>query len=391
MRKHFLIAALFAVMAFSISVPQITRAATGQTYNGNNEDGDNADSSDETESDGDLLVPELNLNGTDTAADGTGGTADSAADASGAAVTAEPSNGSYESSGTAVSAPIQAIPSTWSVTYPERGMHEIAYTMPDGGSGYVYVPDAVINNPDTKVPLVLDMCSTGGDPRDDAKDCGWVDKARDINFIVIAPVYDNSETYTQTAYMAETVQYISQFYPVDKTRVYSTGFSNGGGTSVALTRDYPQLFAAISAMGWMVDMPDKDNVYAGYDMPFQVIQGTMEYAYMDSDDTYKVMPDEQYGLRSLFLYNEMIDKDFEPDYSETPYWGYKPEDSHTVIPDGTKWTVSNYYKSGYKNPFAQLILITNATHEPHYSEASFAWDFFKKFVRNEDGTITETE
>lgn len=50
-------------------------------------------------------------------------------------------------------------------------------------------------------------------------------------------------------------------YPIDSERIYAAGFSNGGATSVALTRDYPQYFAAISAMGWMVDVTNKDNVF----------------------------------------------------------------------------------------------------------------------------------
>ena len=53
-----------------------------------------------------------------------------------------------------------------------------------------------------------------------------------------------------------------------------TGFSNGGAASVALTRDHPEYFAAISAMGWIVDLDNKDHVFGSYDMPFQVVQGS---------------------------------------------------------------------------------------------------------------------
>lgn len=67
-------------------------------------------------------------------------------------------------------------------------------------------------------------------------------------------------------------QYIKQVL-VDTERIYSTGFSNGGAASAALTRGYPQYFAAISAMGWMVDIDNKNNVFGRYDMPFQVVQG----------------------------------------------------------------------------------------------------------------------
>ncbi len=45
-------------------------------------------------------------------------------------------------------------------------------------------------------------------------------------------------------------------YPVDRTRIYSTGFSNGGALSVALCRDYPQLLCRDGGV-WM------DGGYAG--------------------------------------------------------------------------------------------------------------------------------
>ena len=136
-----------------------------------------------------------------------------------------------------------------------------------------------MNNPTTKVPLVLMMCGTGGDPRRDAQASGWVDKALEEGLIVIAPNYNNAATYSETDSLASVVKYVIETYPVAARRVYSTGFSNGGAVSVSLTRDYPELFAAISAMGWMVDMPDRNGVYAAYDMPFQVIQGTKEFTY----------------------------------------------------------------------------------------------------------------
>ena len=117
---------------------------------------------------------------------------------------------------------------------------------------------------------------------------------------------------------------------MDPRRVYSAGFSNGGAASVSLTRDYPQLFAAISGMGWIVDISDT-----------------------------------------------------------TPYWGYLPTSVTTTSYENRNWQFSNYKKSGYRVPFAQFVLIDGAGHRLNKSEATVAWEFLRHLARNSDGSVVE--
>lgn len=268
-----------------------------------------------------------------------------------------------------------------------RNINEIPYTTDEGETGFVYVADEVLNHPEQKVPLVLAMCGTGHDTRRDAEDMGWIIKAQEEGFIVLAPDYNNASTYSETDTIASVVEYIIQNYPVDSTRVYSTGFSNGGALSVALCRDYPQLFAGIAAFGWMVDMPDRDGVYAAYDMPFQLIQGTDEFTYRTDSGAMAVMQDEQKALRALFLMNEMAEGDSEPDYTSVPYWGYASDETSSREIEGREWQFNDFYKDGYSAVFAQLVLIEGADHTPNRYEAETAWEFLKQFARNGDGEI----
>jgi poly(3-hydroxybutyrate) depolymerase len=230
------------------------------------------------------------------------------------------------------------------------------------------------------------MCCTGGEARSNAKACGWVDKALEEGIIVLAPNYNNYATYSETAGIVSAVEYAIHTYPVDASRVYATGFSNGGAVSVALSSEYPQLFAAISSYGWMVDMRNQHNAY---DMPFQVIQGTKEYTYATSSGAMAIMQDEQKAIRSLFLFNEMTDESVQADYDETPYWGYVPDDMHSDTFKGHEWQFNNFYKDGYTTPFAQFVLIDGAKHQPNEHEATVAWDFFKNYSRGKDGSVIE--
>ena len=55
------------------------------------------------------------------------------------------------------------------------------------------------------------------------------------------------------------------------------------------------------------------------------------------------------------------------------------------------WQISRYYADGYSHPLAELILVDGAGHVPHSCNARFAWNFFCRFRRAEDGTLQEIE
>ncbi len=270
----------------------------------------------------------------------------------------------------------------------ENGLNEITYTTPNDETGYLYIPQSVMEQNETKVPMVLMMMCTGGEARQNTMDCGWVDKALEEGIIVMAPVYNNYATYSEFPGIISAVEYVAENYPVDTSRIYAAGFSNGGAVAVAMASEYPQMFAAISSYGWMVDMRERKM---GYDMPFQVIQGTEEFTYVTDSGAMAVMEDEQHAIRSLLLFNEMIEEDMQPDYEDAPYWGYMPDDTYITEPDGREWRVNNYYKTGYTAPFAQLVMIDGAGHQPNRNEADISWEFFRSFFRGETGEVIELD
>ena len=265
-----------------------------------------------------------------------------------------------------------------------------SFTMPNGKVVYLHIPQAVKENPSTKVPMVLFMCGTTCDPVDNCVDSGWISLSEKENIIVVSPDYNNYATYSETPFLISVVEYMLEHYPVDVQRVYSTGFSNGGAASVALTRDYPQYFAAISAMGWMVGLDDQNGVYERYDMPFQVVQGSGEFTEQLASGSVAVMDDEKEGIRDLMLYNGLISNDETADYDKTPYWGYEPDETASETMAGWEWSFSNYYKEGYDAPFAQLVIVEDREHRPREGEAEVAWNFFKNFRRSADGSIEST-
>jgi poly(3-hydroxybutyrate) depolymerase len=263
------------------------------------------------------------------------------------------------------------------------------YQTSKGETGFIYLPSSFKKGGERTYPLVIMMNGTAQDPIHDARGTGWVALAKKEELLLLVPEYDDYATYSNVDTLISVLDDIEDTYPVDKTRVYATGFSNGGAMSVALASVYPERFAAISAYGWMVDMQTDASLAEQYDMPFQVLQGTEEYTGTDNKGNPVIMQDEQEAIRSLFLFDEMMTEETKPDYRTTPYWGYEPSSIEKTEKSGTPVTISSYRKEGYKNPFAQLVLIDGETHRVHDYDAELAWDFMRKFRRREDGSLSE--
>lgn len=231
----------------------------------------------------------------------------------------------------------------------EDGMRVETYTLGTEERILAFIPESAAGKKDGEVPMVLNLHWSGGTPEEQVSENGWDKVAAEEGFIMIAPFYESWDSvYRHTDYFAEIVRDAVSRYPmIDRSRVYVTGFSNGGAAAVALTDQFPELFTAIAPQGWMVGMRDSDRKGREYDMPFQIIQGSEEYTYQTASGAMAIMRDEQEALADLMRFNEMTDPSFIPDYDAAPYWGY-PEDSRTEEKiSGRKWTVSDYYKDGW--------------------------------------------
>ena len=81
------------------------------------------------------------------------------------------------------------------------------FVMENGKTVYLYVPQAVKEQSEGKVPLVLFMCGTTCDPVENCVDSGWTRLAEKENFIVVSPDYNNSATYSETDFLISVVEF----------------------------------------------------------------------------------------------------------------------------------------------------------------------------------------
>lgn len=111
--------------------------------------------------------------------------------------------------------------------------------------GYVaYYNQRIIEE---KKPVPLVMCFHGGG---DSAMCmasvsGWYMVAHKHNFLLVAVENHLESTATE---MQELIAMLKEKYPVDASKIYSTGFSMGGCKSWDMMQEYPKTFAAIAPM-----------------------------------------------------------------------------------------------------------------------------------------------
>ena len=277
----------------------------------------------------------------------------------------------------------------------ETAVRRESWRMENRNEVFAWIPEGL---PAEAVPMVLAMNCTNGNPEAEVKTNGWDVLCAEEGFIVIAPEYRDNLSYDEVDYIRSVIEQAVSRYPVDPGRIYATGFSNGGAVAIALASEAPELIAGISAAGWLVEVKNTGNLPT----PFQVLKGTEEFTVRNRQGDMELMEDENKALKALFEMDRMPVG--EADYHEVPYWGFRPDSQGSIWPEykdyhyyggngvtqsNVEWQVSDYYWEGYEAPFAQLVLIEGADHTPHDYHARIAWDFFSRFSRNTDGTISE--
>ncbi len=272
------------------------------------------------------------------------------------------------------------------MTWPnidELGLTLTTHTV-DGFLVHDFVPEAVKENPDTPVPLVLVLHGFGDDPLYTVKGCGWAVRAAEEGFVVIAPDYDSQNPEK----ILSVVDYAKKTYPIDKSRIYVTGFSMGGATTGILGLSHPELFAAMSPMGATGASYEGADA-AAFDIPFCIIVGSIDTSNVVTNEAGQpvIRGIDNGGLKTLLDFNE-IDCG-KADYEANPYWGYTPDSLHILHDKGLSFEVNSFRKKGYVNPIVQLVTFIGAGHANADYMATIAWDFMKRFSRGEDGSVIE--
>jgi len=106
------------------------------------------------------------------------------------------------------------------------------------------------------VPLVLGFHGGGDSAAFFGIMAGWEKICHRNNFLLVTVENHLNSSATE---MVELVEHLKKLYPIDSSRIYSTGFSMGGIKTWDIIQEYPELLAAAAPMDATVDIGE--NVY----------------------------------------------------------------------------------------------------------------------------------
>jgi polyhydroxybutyrate depolymerase len=253
---------------------------------------------------------------------------------------------------------------------------------------YVYAPPD--NQPDERLPLVLALHGYTDLGATFAERSEWYNVAQSRRFLVLfpcaypyarprqggrccplpawdIPFFPRDDGVDDIAFLRHVLCRTEAVYPVDRTRLYATGHSNGSRLTQRLMREWP-IFAAYGPVG----ATETDQTGLPYALPPSAFPRPVwlmmsehdvgDAARMDADsETYKTM-------RQLCEANAV------------------PFDGAYVTTNGswTHWVMRT--EAG-----VPLVRFTQALGLPHAYVPSIAWmlwdEFFVDYVKKEDGSV----
>jgi polyhydroxybutyrate depolymerase len=147
----------------------------------------------------------------------------------------------------------------------------------------VHLPDGYNDN--EEYPLVLCFHGRGGSARHTEKKTSFSDIADREEFIVVYPDGINKAWYLSDAtinqpndinFSVKLIEHLCDEFPIDKTRIFAAGHSNGGFLSIYLAVRHSNTFAAIASVSGGLALIHTRDFNPDYPVSILLIHGTKD-------------------------------------------------------------------------------------------------------------------
>lgn len=182
-------------------------------------------------------------------------------------------------------------------------------------------------------------------------------------------------------------------YGLDKTRVYLTGFSNGGAITREVGTAYPQLFAALAPYNASVNAPglvqddaiSPELLSSGYELPYWIYVGDNDPATgTDVDGQLELMLAAN-GCSKKPCQNPMSATRFAPDEVRTGENYYTPSRGYV---QGDRFQTLIYHGPDGM-PRVGYTVMKNMPHGAIREQSRASWEFLRHFRRPEGSLLVE--
>lgn len=282
----------------------------------------------------------------------------------------------------------------------------------------LFRPDRAAGETETLYPLLF-IFTPPNNRIYDIEGHGYLQEAAARGYFV-----STMNTYDEQEFLKRYTELVEQ-YPIDRTRVYVTGFSGGGERASLCSLTHPELFAASNPAGNHCML---ESYYISFEqiekvkllgMPVLLISGLYDISeqfpiYRNTSDLYDMLPGNVPTYRNVWMprhkeskilslrarlyvtgcrdvsYEDCCAQEFSPNIVNRNF-GIPFERTRVEQVLGIDHYIGEFSGRGGGTQL-RAICLDKAPHQPTPTYASYMFDFFARFRRNPDtGLLSEVE
>lgn len=269
---------------------------------------------------------------------------------------------------------------------------------------YVYVPESVKKSPAKKVPLVFAFHGYSCTGEIYAGNTNWYQVARERGFILVHPtaipgkldieaenlnlenmllpswnyMHNNPDGPDEFLFFKELLRRISKEYPIDMSRIYATGHSQGSMMVQALALGLPGIFAAVAPCSGVFLAPSIEDFVnlpefkQDFPVPIWMFAGQEEQWLIDAEPR----PENAAGKTIAFWHSRNhLDGNAEDQFQN--HWNRYSD----------RW-LDLCYKNSNEQP---MLRYTQVEYFPHATMPEMSWRIWDEFFSHWSRTLNGLE
>ncbi len=209
-------------------------------------------------------------------------------------------------------------------------------------------------------------------------------------------VFYACERMDHNEYMAQVYREAAKLYPIDRTRVYITGYSHNSGTATQFAFNHPDIITAVAggAPGMLMPgMPQEERQkkimeQREIDMPCIMVMGMNEHSMPNEELTYEnsgFLKEIRMNALKAYPCQPRTEEDFKAAFrsedTATRKVGVPGDKSEVLFLEGVEHYIVDV-KNTDGNYHLRFVAIENMPHNPFPSLQMMEWSFVRRFERN---------
>ncbi len=263
---------------------------------------------------------------------------------------------------------------------------------------YEYLPEEALfgTAPAHSIPLILANHGGGDDARVFVDEIGLLALAGRERIAIVAP--DETDIWQETVdgqsvngvcceALPALAEYMLDKYPaLDPSRVYTMGYSMGGGATLKALNGKPSVFATGACMAASSYVADEEQAkaYETLDLPIMFTTSAFDFVLVNTfvSDERHIASGIEKQIRVFCEHNEITPKFESFDYDAYPIIGIETDGYRRTVVNGEHVNHTWYINNDAGVPMIAVNVTEDLAHALYPEYANIVWDYFKHFSRD---------